>query len=215
LAQHPDTWRSKEQILIDLSKAFRFSADSLEANREGKLAWPQVNHLGGKLVQPAAMAAIFLSAPFFAAVFLTSWSQHSSVSSALATLMANLTHPLEIMSGWLLAVVGVLTAAALALAAYYASRLSPGLYFDILERKVEAREGRVTAREHEVHRGPRGDPAEVYYYDAKELTFPVSRDAFRALDHGGFYRYYFTPRSRVLVAIEPCTPADSQSARAG
>ena len=91
----------------------------------------------------------------------------------------------------------------LALAALMAFRMPLMLYFDLLDRKVEAREGRVVAREEKINRANGRDPIEKYFFCLRYLTMPVNLAAYRALEAGSIYIVYLLPRSEVLVAIEP------------
>ena len=91
----------------------------------------------------------------------------------------------------------------LALAAFMAFRMPLLLYFDLLDRKVEAREGRVVAREEQINRANGRDPIEKYYFDLKTDRFTVNLAAYKAIENGSVYLLYVLPRSRQLVAIEP------------
>jgi hypothetical protein len=77
------------------------------------------------------------------------------------------------------------------------------LYFDLLDRKVEAREGRVVASEEQINRPNGRDPIEKYFFSLRYLNMPVSLAAYRALEAGSLYIVYLLPRSELLVSIEP------------
>jgi hypothetical protein len=91
----------------------------------------------------------------------------------------------------------------LALAVIVAFRMPLLLYFDLFDRKVEAREGRVVAREEQINRANGRDPIEKYFFSLRYLNMPVTLAAYRALEAGSVYVVYLLPRSEVLVSIEP------------
>ena len=91
----------------------------------------------------------------------------------------------------------------LAIAALMSFRVPLSLYFDLLDRKVDAREGRVVAREEITNRANGRDPIEKYFFCLRYLNMPVDLAAYRALEAGSIYIVYLAPRSEVLVAIEP------------
>ncbi len=72
----------------------------------------------------------------------------------------------------------------LALAVFMAFRVPLLLYFDLLDRKVEAREGRVVAREEQINRANGRDPIEKYFFSLRYLNMPVNLAAYRALRSG-------------------------------
>ena len=84
-----------------------------------------------------------------------------------------------------------------------ASRVPLTLYFDLLDSKVEAREGRVVAREEQINRPNGRDPIEKYFFSLRYLNMPVSLAAYRALEAGSIYIVYLLPRSERLASIEP------------
>jgi hypothetical protein len=84
-----------------------------------------------------------------------------------------------------------------------ASRVPLLLYLDLLDRKVEAREGRVVAREEQINRANGRDPIEKYFFSLRYLNMPVNLAAYRALEAGSIYIVYLLPRSEVLASIEP------------
>jgi hypothetical protein len=200
------TYRTKEEVLIDLAKALQFSPDSLESNRKGKLAGSQFTGLIGKFATPAFMTVLFAAAPFLIWGSLTASQQQASFSGGLQLFLNQIMHigDLADTQGKFAVVtrVGSLLLS-LGLAALFASKVSIGLYFDLLERAVITREGRVIAREEQTIRPNGRDPIEKYYFDIKTDRFPVSLAAYRAIENGSVYLLYLLPRSRQLVAIEP------------
>ena len=83
----------------------------------------------------------------------------------------------------------------LALGLFMAFRVPVSLYFDLLDRKVEAREGRVVAREETTNRANGRDPIEKYFFSLRYLNMPVNLAAYRALEAGSIYIVYLTLRS--------------------
>jgi hypothetical protein len=200
------TFRSKEQVLYDLSKALRFSPDSLEANRKGRLSKEQVKQLSGQCLRPAVLTFVFAVAPFMAWTYVTAGRQQLSFMDAFPALITELTHVNDLFEahgkmGGVMMLGSILIS--LAIAAFMALRLPLLLYFDLLDRKVEAREGRVVAREEQINRANGRDPIEKYFFSLRYLNMPVNLAAYRALEAGSIYIVYLLPRSEVLVSIEP------------
>jgi hypothetical protein len=200
------TYRTKEAVLIDLAKALQFSPDSLESNRKGKLDGSQFTGLIGKCVTPFFLMVLFAAAPFLIWGALTASQQQASFSSGLQLFVAQIMNigDLADSQGKFAVVtrVGSLLLS-LGLAAVFASKVSFGLYFDLLARSVITKEGRIIAREEQTIRPNGRDPIEKYYFDIKTDRFPVNLAAYRAIENGSVYLLYLLPRSRQLVAIEP------------
>ncbi|HXA65177.1 MAG TPA: hypothetical protein VNV82_08500 [Bryobacteraceae bacterium] len=200
------TYRGKEQVLLELAKALNFSPASLEANRKGKLAGDQFMALFGKFATPTFMTVLFAAAPFVIWGVLTGEKQQASFSAGLQIFLGQIMHIGELADDQgkfaVVTRVGSLLVS-LGLAALFASRVSMGLYFDLLERAVVVKEGRITAREDQTIRPNGRDPIEKYYFDLKTDRFPVNLAAYRAIENGSVYLLYVLPRSRQLVAIEP------------
>jgi hypothetical protein len=200
------TYRTKEAVLVDLAKALQFSPDSLESNRKGKLDGSQFTGLIGKCVTPFFLMVLFAAAPFLIWGALTASQQQASFSSGLQLFVAQIMNigDLADSQGKFAVVtrVGSLLLS-LGLAAVFASKVSFGLYFDLLARSVITKEGRIIAREEQTIRPNGRDPIEKYYFDIKTDRFPVNLAAYRAIENGSVYLLYLLPRSRQLVAIEP------------
>ena len=200
------TYRTKEEVLIDLAKALKFSPDSLEANRKGKLSGDQFMELIGKFATPFFLMVLFGAAPFLIWGALTASQQQASFSSGLQLFLSQITHIGDLADAEgkfaVITRVGSLLLS-LGLAALFASRVSLGLYFDLLGRSVITKEGRIIAREEQTIRPNGRDPIEKYYFDIKTDRFPVNLAAYRAIEDGAVYLLYILPRSRQLVAIEP------------
>ena len=208
-----EQWRSKQQILRDLAKAFRFSANSLEANRRGKLAPEQLRSTFLELVRPLVFGAGCVLAPLALWTVMVMMDRRTSPSESFSYVISCMISPANVFEtlGYFKATIAALaTLAGLIGGVWFFKRFSIGLYFDLLEHTVVIREGRVESSEHEVLRKSGKDPLEQYYFHHKNEKFPVSRQAFLAIDCGAAYYIYFLPRSRRLVAVEPkIGPTDS------
>lgn len=199
-------YRSKEQVLYDLSKALHFSPESLEANRKGRLSKDQVKEFSGRCIPPAIMTLAFAVAPFLIWTWITAGRQQLSLGAAFPALLLELTHVNDLFEahgkmGGALMLGSILIS--LVLAVIMASRVPMLLYFDLLDRKVEAKEGRVVAREEQINRANGRDPIEKYYFSLRFLNMPVNLAAYRALEAGSIYIVYLLPRSEILASIEP------------
>jgi hypothetical protein len=199
-------YRSKEQVLYDLSKALNFSPDTLEANRKGRISKEQVKQLSSRCFPPVILTIVLIVAPFVIWTWLTAQRQQLPLGNALPALITELTHVKDLFEahgkmGGILMLGSFLIS--LALAAIMASRVPLTLYFDLLDGKVEAREGRVVAREEQINRANGRDPIEKYFFSLRYLNMPVNLAAYRALEAGSIYIVYLLPRSEVLASIEP------------
>jgi hypothetical protein len=212
------TFRTKERVLRDLSTALHFSPDSLEANRKGRLSIEQIRTLSPKFIRPAILTVVFAAAPLLLWTWMTAGQQQLSFESALPALLKELIHVNDLFEAH-----GKLVGATmlgsiligLGFAVWMATRVSLPLYLDLLDRKVEVREGRIVAREEQVLRPNGRDPVEKYFFNLRHLKMEVSLAAYRALEAGSIYLVYILPRSEVLASIEPkmddATPAGSLS----
>lgn len=201
-------YRSKEQVLQDLSKALHFSPECLEANRKGRLSTEQIKILAPQVARPALLTAIFAVAPFLVWTWITAQRQQIPFGNAVPVLFKELTHVNDLMEahgkiGGISMLASILIS--LGIAALMASRVPVMLYLDLLDRKVETREGRVVAREEQVNRANGRDPIEKYFFSLRYLNMPVTLAAYRALEPGSIYLVHLLPRSEVLVSIEPKT----------
>jgi hypothetical protein len=199
-------FRSKEQVLYDLSQALQFSPESLDANRKGRLAGQQAKQLSGRVVRPAALTFIFATAPFAIWTWITAGREQLSFGNAFPALLTELIHVNDLFethgkTGGAMMLGSILLA--LVIAVFMAFRIPLGLYFDLLDRKVKSQEGRVIAREETFNRPNGRDPIENYFFSLRFLNMPVNLAAYRALENGSMYIVYLTHRSEILVSMEP------------
>jgi hypothetical protein len=205
MAKAGESWRTKEQVLIDLANALHFSADALEQNRKGYLAIEQWQRLFAKFLRPVLITAAFIVGPF-GIWALIGFMNGAGLSESLDHVFSVAVQPKLLfqehgtfVSGFILAV----TLGGFVMGLRKGSKISMGLYFDLIERKVIAKEGRIEGREEQVFRTGGRDPIESYFFDLKTERFEVPSAAVQALDNGAAYCVYILPRSRVLVSIEP------------
>lgn len=200
------SFRGKDQVLFDLAKALQFSPESLDANRQGRLSGDQFRQFIGRCLQPAVLTVICAIAPFLVWTSITGMAQQLSYPAAFSLLISqlmNFSDFVEAHGKFGAASVVASLVVGLGLAVFFATRISPALYFDLLDGKVKAIEGRVVAREEQLMRPNGRDPIEKYFFALKTYTFPVSFAAFRAIENGSVYLVYLMPRSDVMVSMEP------------
>jgi hypothetical protein len=199
-------YRSKDQVLFDLAKAFPFSADALETNRQGKLARDQFKKYIGRCTRPAIMAVVCFLAPLLFWTGITATKQQVSFVAAFPIFLSNLTHLGQLAASqgkWSAFFTIGTTIAFLGLAGFMVSRISLLLYFDLLDRNVTFKEGRLVAREEQTLRDNGRDPIEKYYFGLKTQRYEVNLASYRALDNGSVYLLYLLPRSDLLISLEP------------
>lgn len=199
-------YRSKVQVLLDLSKALHFSPESLEANREGRLSNEQIKTLLPEFARPAILTFFLAVGPLLIWTWVTAGRDQLPFENAFLALLNELVHVNDLMEnhgkmGGVLMLGSILVP--LVLAVFMAFRVPLTLYLDLLDRKVEAREGRVVAREEQINRPNGRDPIEKYYFSLRYLNMPVNLAAYRALEAGSIYILYLLPRSERLASIEP------------
>jgi hypothetical protein len=218
LIEDATTYRSKVQVLYDLSKALHFSPETLEANRKGKISTEQIKQLSSRCFPPAILTMVFAVAPFAIWTWITAQREQLPLGNAFPILLKELLHVKCLMEahgqvGGAAMLGSVLIS--LGLAVFMATRVPLMLYFDLLDRKVEAREGRVVAREEQINRANGRDPIEKYFFSLRYLNMPVNLAAYRALEAGSIYIVYLLPRSEVLASIEPKIEAGEPKMEAG
>jgi hypothetical protein len=211
-------YRNKQQVLNDLSKALGFSPETLEANRKGRISTDQIKQFSGRFISPVILTFLFAVAPFMIWTWITAKRQQLPFENAFPVLLTSLTHMNDLFEAQGKIGGGIMVGSiliSLVLAVLMALRVPLLLYFDLLDRKVEAREGRVVAREEQLNRENGRDPIEKYFFSLRYLNMPVNLAAYRALEAGSVYIVYLLPRSETLVSIEPkmdgSTPATTSA----
>lgn len=206
MIDEPLVYRSKEQVLFDLAKAFPFSPESLEANRNGRLSDQQFKRLAAHCAQPVLTALGLILAPFAFWAVIVAMREQVPFLGGIPLLFHQLTHVDSLMEArGKLGAAGMLgsIAACLLGAVYMLSRVSLQLHLDLLAGTVEKKEGRVTAREEQRLRSSGRDPIEHYFFGTRDREYPVNAAACRALEDGAIYLLYVLPRSGELVSLEP------------
>lgn len=199
-------FRTKEQVLIDLSKALGFSPSSLTENRKGRLSNQQLRRLAGRCLKPGLLTMVFAVAPLLVWTSITANVEQLPFTDAFLALLNELAHVNDLFEshgklGALIMLGSILIS--LGLAILMAWRFPFLLYLDLLDGKVEMREGRVVAREEQMNRPNGRDPIEKYFFCLRHLTVRVNLAAYRAIENGSIYFVYLLPRSETLVALEP------------
>jgi len=206
MALRPESWRTKEEILADLAKAFQSSPQALAQNRKGDLAMDQWQKLFGRFVRPVLLAGGWIVAPFWGWAAFAIINGSKSMGEGLGSIGTTIFHPTQLLEGHGWFVSGAIIAATVVcvgVGVYHALKIDFALWFDLVERKLVIKEGRVEGREEQIFREGGKDPIETYYFDLKTERFEVNLQAYRAIDSGAAYYLYVLPRSRVLVAAEP------------
>ena len=142
-------------------------------------------------MKPAILTAIFALGPFAIWTWITAGRQQLSFADALPALLKELSHVNDLMEahgtmGGVMMLGSILIS--LGMAAFMASRVPLTLYFDLLDRKVEAREGRVVAREEQINRANGRDPIEKYFFSLAFLEH--ASESGRLSCAGGRFRLY-------------------------
>jgi hypothetical protein len=208
------TYRSKEQVLCDLSKALAFSPESLEANRKGTLSKDQSKKLCVRCLKPVVLTVVFTLAPFLFWAHSTANRDQISFIAGFPVLFHEIAHLNDLFElhgkmGGVIMLGSILIS--LSLAVLFAWRILGGLCLDLIAGRVITQEGRVVAREEQINRPNGRDPIEKYFFSLRYLNMPVNLAAYRALEAGSIYLVYTLPRSETLVSIEPKIEAEVDS----
>lgn len=200
------TYRTKETVLVDLAKALGFSAASLEANRGGKLTREQIQQFSVRVIGPVIFTVVWAVVPLVVWVSMLSGQKGLSFFAALSLFADRLTHFSDMVEangkfGAILRVGSIV--GGLVAAAFTASKIPLRLFFDLIDGTLSKLEGRVVAREEQTLRANGRDPIEKFFFNLRNDYFQVNLPAFRAIENGSVYIVYVTPRSRLLVSIEP------------
>jgi hypothetical protein len=215
--------RSPEQELDDLKKANGFTAVELTMNRLGKIGAGQTSQLIEQIIRPLVKSFLVL-AGWLLLILVTTW-----IISAGIHVDANrpLTGMVFFRRFWLFRGLYVLTfvrlgavimviscAGAFIVAGMTTMAKTFGMIRDMRVGKAAMIEGRVYATEEEKRGSPwdavreqwtrvRQERDKIYRYAVRDVEVEVSYAGFRALASGGRYKLYYTPRSKLLLSIEP------------
>jgi hypothetical protein len=188
-----------ENPLQDLAQANQFTMADLESNRSGKISDTQWFRLLLRAMQPVRYSGGALLGWLLCCFVVKTFVPR------ILLWIASLLGAKSI--GVLFGAVTLTCAAAFVLALLKSAQTTALLVVDLKQGKVACLEGRVTAsHEHEQGLGMArlyGEAHANYWYVCKNEYFEVDEPAFSALPMGGQYRLYYTPKSKLLLSIEP------------
>jgi hypothetical protein len=215
--------RSPEQELDDLKKANGFTAAELAINRVGKIGAGQISQLIEQILRPLVKSFLVL-AGWLLLILVTTWIISAGIH---VDARRPFTGMVFFRRFWLFRGLYVLTfvrlgavimviscAGAFILAAMTTTVNTIGVIRDMLAGKAAMIEGRVYASEEEKRGSPwdavreqwtrvRQERDKIYRYAVRDVAVEVSYAGFRALASGSRYKLYYTPRSKLLLSIEP------------
>jgi hypothetical protein len=182
----------------------------LEQNRNGKIAAGQMLKLAARALKPFYASAAVLSGWL---IFLF----------IIRTLVPDLA--LKLAGMWLGKSLGVLflvitvgCVISLIAGMWNTGRMTVGLLVDVSKGQAAVVEGRVAVSraQADIQGMARlyGEKAEVHHYVINDEYFEVSMQAYEALAPRQLYRLYYTPRSKLLLSIEPATGSNPKPAAA-
>jgi len=186
-----------EDPLPDLARANRFTMADLEMNRNGKISDTQWMRLLLRALQPVR----------YTGGALLGWLL---CCFCVKTLVPRIVLWIMAMKGFGVYFVGGITfacAGAFLIAVLKTARTMALLIVDLRAGKAASIEGRVSpSREDEGGLGMArlyGEKHTNHWYVVKNEYFEVDREAHAALPHGMQFRLYYTPKSKLLLSIEP------------
>ncbi len=190
---------SVEDQLPALAKANAFSMEDLAQNRAGKIADGQMFKLARQAFKPFYKSAMVLAG----------WLLFMLI---IRTFVPGLV--LRLASMWLGKSLGVLfllitlgCVVSFIVGIWNSGRLTIGLLGDLSKGKAAVVSGRVVGSraQNETQGMDRlhGEKADVYHYVINNEYFEVNQPAYETLRSREIYRLYYTPRSKLLLSIEP------------
>jgi len=190
-----------EDLLPALASTNHFTMDELAQNRAGKIA-------DGQMLKPALKA---LKPVYKSARVLLGWLLFMLI---IRTFVPGLV--LRLASMWLGKSLGVLfllitlgCVVSFIVGVWHSGRLTVGLIGDISSGQAAVMSGRVVgSRAQNDTQGMdrlHGEKADVYHYVINNEYFEVGQAAYETLRSREAYRLYYTPRSKLLLSIEPGT----------
>ncbi len=218
--------RSPQQELSDLREANGFTVADLEINRLGGIGAEQHSRLIGQILRPLGRSFLVMAGWILAIVLLT-WV----ISAGIQVDAGRPLTPMSLFRRfWLFrglyvltfvrlgAIILVITSGgAFILAALMTLVKTSGLIRDLWNGKVAMIEGPVYATQEEKDGSPwdavreqwtrvRQERDVIYRYAVRDVAVEVSYEGFRAIASGSPYKLYYTPRSKLLLSIEPAGP---------
>lgn len=188
-----------EDPLPDLARTNRFTMADLEENRNGRISDTQWFRLLLRSLQPVRYSGGALLG-WLLCCFVVKTLVPSVVLWIIAWLGVK-------GIGVLFGAVTLACAGAFLISVLKSARLMALLILDLKEGKAACIEGRVSpSREDEKGLGMArlyGENHSNYWYVAKNEYFEVDHEAHAALPFGMQFRLYHTPKSKLLLSIEP------------
>ena len=188
-----------ESSLDDLARANGFTYNDLVANRNGEISSAQWGRLVLQALQPIRYTGGAL-AGWLICCFVV-----STLVPSIALMIAGLFGLKSI--GVLFGAITFTCAIAFVVSIMKSGRSAALLIADLREGRAACIEGRVSpSREDEKGLGMArlyGQKHTNTWYAIKDEYFAVDEDAHIAIREGGQFRLYHTPRSKLLLSIEP------------
>ncbi|MFN7923045.1 MAG: hypothetical protein U0Q16_23285 [Bryobacteraceae bacterium] len=192
---------SREDLARALATANGFTVDELETNRAGRIAPAQNRRLWAVALEPFRTALMALAG----------WLVFLAIVRILVPrlLLAAIESAIGVSLYVLFFLITITTALAFLGKLLGAIRISADLARDVMQEGTESLEGRVSisSTNEELHgMGELYETTEDRYgYAIGSEVFPVSEAAYRAYREysGSTCRVFVTPRSRLLLSIEP------------
>jgi hypothetical protein len=188
-----------DDLLSALARVHGFTLDELEENRQGRISAGQRWKLWQQALEPLRFAAMTM-AGWLIFLFVI-----KAVVPDLILWIVSLFAGKSVTAFFFVVTIGC--GLALLVAALKCTSTTIGLIGDLRAGAAARLEGRVSiSRDEEKGQGMRrlyGEKVGVYAYVINNEHFAVSQEALEALASGSRYRLYCTPRSRLLLSIEP------------
>ena len=193
------TDQEHENSLDELARTNGFTIADLEANREGKISDSQWFRLLIRAVRPVRYSGGALLG-WLLCCFVVKTIIPSFVLWIISILGAK-------SIGVLFGAVTLACVGAFLMAVFKTAHTMSLLIADLKLGKSACIEGRVTpSKEDEGGLGMArvyGEKHTNFWYVAKNEYFEVDQEAHAALPAGGLFRLYHTPKSKLLLSIEP------------
>jgi hypothetical protein len=222
-----ESMRSPEQELEDLKRANGFTDTDLRLNRVGKISKGQISRLITEILLPLGHSFLVLAGWLLVVVAAgwVIWGVSAGLHrdpplreltgfafTKLFILFRGLYVVTFVRIGAIIMVISCVGRLIFALTKVTGKTI--GLIGDVLAGKIAMCEGRVYASQEESWGSPldavieqwtrvRRDRPKTYRYAIRDIALDVSYEGFRAVASGGHYKIYYTPRSKLLLSIEP------------
>ncbi|MEZ5399372.1 MAG: hypothetical protein R2729_06855 [Bryobacteraceae bacterium] len=188
------------EFLVDMARANGFAARDLEANRVGKMTRSQLRRVFIRALRPMRIAG----------AALLGWMLMIFIIHALVPGIAQAFLLKKVGVGAIGPMIGVF--GAFIMAVLKVSRRTFLLMIDAVDGKVALVMGRVAPsfeeRQAQGLARLRGDNDPIYHYCIRDDEFEVNQEAWRLLvskydTYRPLVRIYYTPRSHMLLTVEP------------